>query len=476
MKYNKHLLAAVVASSLIACGGGSSSSSVKTPDPVVVTESNISQAINIAGAEPVQTDIPETLSSTSVASVDQIIVSANSSFTLDLSVPQADIPSGKMVAGYLLELPDGTQQFVHASAAAVVANASAAQVTKNVAVSGLQSKNSQSYWQSAPAIISAAAAAQTTTGTTSVVVSGWSSVDFRLDQSIANLTVRILPLFVNETIKDISGLTYEQVKNLDGFDITLVQELMLAVEAVATSTIQISLTWNTKTDVDLYVLEPGFSYSGAEDETNLVSYFHSMSPTSLGWLDRDNTEAYGPENITFNYQMPVGEYKIAVNYFDGSVATDYTVTVVIGDADPVVLKGTFAADSSNSGNLQDDAGTDVVYTFTVDNALNSKLSPKVPLNQYLGVWQLPEESSVQGYMKVTTDGIAFFYSDATGGCYSGGELPINYFPTGFRVNGGLQVSDAFFNDWEGNDFSYAYQTLMKVDAGVISSCALENIE
>lgn len=475
MKYNKHLLAAVVASSLIACGGGSSSSSVKTPDPVVVTESNISQAINIAGAEPVQTDIPETLSSTSVASVDQIIVSANSSFRLDLSVPQADIPSGKMVAGYLIELPDGTQQFVHTNAAAVVANASAAQVTKNVASSGLKSKHSQSYWPSAP-VSATVAATQTTTGTASVVVSGWSSVDFRLDQSIANLTVRILPLFVNETIEDISGLTYEQVKNLEGFDITLVQELMLSVEAVATSTIQISLTWNTKTDVDLYVLEPGFVYTGAENETNLVSYFHSMSPTSLGWLDRDNTEAYGPENITFNYQMPVGEYQIAVNYFDGSVATDYTVTVTIADAEPVVLKGTFAADSSNYGNLQDDAGTDVVYTFTVDNALNSKLSPKVPLNQYLGVWQLPEESSVQGYMKVTTDGIAFFYSDATGGCYSGGELAINYFPTGFRLNGGLQVSDAFFNDWEGNDFSYAYRTLMKVDAGVISSCTPENIE
>ena len=115
------------------------------------------------------------------------------------------------------------------------------------------------------------------------------------------MVLRIIPLFVNEGITDIATRTFAQLQAADGFVISLVQELALAVEAVATSPVQISLTWDTQTDVDLYVLEPD---SDIDSDQNVIYYDNLISATSLGWLDTDNTTAYGPENITYGYDVP----------------------------------------------------------------------------------------------------------------------------------------------------------------------------
>lgn len=489
MYYQKHLLTLAVAASLVACGGsgGGSSSSDRKPDPVAVSEGNLSQAVQIQGAVPVQTTIPENLTPISLSNSEQVVVSANSSFSLNLSTPSV---AGKNVAGYLIEFPDGTQQFIRAaqpSALAANVQAAYAEPAKKQSVSATKSKSvkriSQAY---SPALAEAPRSGETT-----LTISGWSNGSFVLDQSLENLTLRILPLLVNESVANIAELTFAQILAADGFDMSMVQELALAVEAVATSTVQISLTWDTETDVDLYVLEPGFEYtppsSGevmpvavvAEDPApdRLVSYFNTVSATSLGWLDRDNTEAYGPENITFNYQMPAGEYEIAVNYYYGIPETNYTVTITIGDNAPVVRKGTFAEDSSNEGDLADDAGTDVVYSFTVGNSLNNQLADKVSLSQYRGLWQLPEEASQQGYIRIDNDAISFyriFSAEGASSCSFEESYDLAFLPTGFRVNGGLQVSDAFISGE--NNYTYAYRTLMQVSDSAIEGCSISQGE
>lgn len=481
MYYQKHLLTLAVAASLVACGGsgGGSSSSDRKPDPVAVSEGNLSQAVQIQGAVPVQTTIPENLTPISLSNSERVIVSANSSFSLNLSTPSV---AGKNVAGYLIEFPDGTQQFIRAAQpAALAANVQAAYAAP-------ANKQSVSATKSKPVkrislAYSPALAEAPRSGETTLTISGWSNGSFVLDQSLENLTLRILPLLVNESVANIAELTFAQILAADGFDMSMVQELALAVEAVATSTVQISLTWDTETDIDLYVLEPGFetqaAYEDDEDADYVVSFFNSISETSLGWLDRDNTEAYGPENITFNYQMPAGEYQVAVNYFSGDPETNYTVTITIGDNEPVIRKGTFLAGTDNGGDLSDDAGTDVVYTFTVDGTLNSQLTPKIPLSQYRGVWQLPAESSMRGYFKIEDDGLLFYGIDdgeteGTANCESYGKVEMGFLPTGFRVDGGLQVSDAFISGE--NNYTYAYRTLMQVSDSAIEGCSISQGE
>ncbi len=470
MQIKKSLLTIAVASSLVACGGSGSSSN--SPDPEVgtteaVTSDNLSQVVNIQGATPVSYDTSNLSlqSSDDISSVSQVVVTANSSFSLDLSVPEI---AGKSVAGYLIEFPDGSQQFVHVDAE-----------SSSIASVRSLSANAEKYYEKsrteAKVNKTMATSYQITAeapveGGTTVVISGWSSEDYALDTSLPDLTIRILPLLVNDTVGNIADLTFEQIQAADGFEMTMVQELALAVEAVATSAVQISLTWNTETDLDLYVLEPGYSYLGDEEEGQVIAYFNAISPTSLGWLDRDNTEAYGPENITFNYRMPEGEYKVAVNYFSGSVKTDYTLTVTVAGNSPKIYNGTFAADSSNSGDISDEYGTDILHTITVDSSLNVKLQTPVPLSQYVGVWQLPEESSVQGFLEVEAGLISFYMLDSSDECYNEREVAIDFFPTGFKVDGHLMVSDAFLNDWEDNDYTYAYHALTKVSDTMIENC------
>lgn len=462
MKYYQYISTVIFSLILVACGSGSSKSS-SPAEPVNLNASNLSQAIQIQGSESVNTSIPSDLTDTEITSSTKVVVSANSTFKLKLSVPYND---DKSVAGYLIELPDGSQQFIKANANttqnSVAAYYSSEKPKKLKKTSFLQVSNTNTTNHLTDSNRS---------GETNVVISGWSGNDFTLESSIEDLKVRIFPLLINKNILNITNLTFEEILTSDGFDMSFVQELELAVEAVATSTVQISLTWNTETDLDLYILEP--NYNPQQDTiSNIISYFNHISPTSLGWLDRDNTEAYGPENITFNYQMPVGEYKVAVNYFYGDVETDYSVTIAIGDNEPVVLTGSFTENTSNAGDLSDTVGTHNIHTFNVDDTLNAQLSPKVPLSQYAGVWQLPEDSSLKGYVKIGDGKISIYTTneiEAVPSCNLLYTVELDYLPTGFKTDNGLQISDAMIFSGE-NNTTYAYRTPIKVSDNAIDNC------
>ena len=85
--------------------------------------------------------------------------------------------------------------------------------------------------------------------------------------------------------------------------------------------IQITLTWDNTADLDLYVTDPW-------DET--ICYYNTTS-ASGGWLDIDDMNGYGPENIFWdNNSAPSGYYYVEVDYYSGYSAANFNVSITIG--------------------------------------------------------------------------------------------------------------------------------------------------
>ncbi len=113
---------------------------------------------------------------------------------------------------------------------------------------------------------------------------------------------------------------------------------------VGTGDIQISMTWDTQSDVDLWLTEPN---------GNKIYYANKISSTG-GELDFDNTSEYGPENIFYKTVAPSGTYKVEVDYFSGApLVTNYNI---------VVKKGNSI--TSYEGTLTVDNQTNTVVEFT----------------------------------------------------------------------------------------------------------------
>lgn len=90
---------------------------------------------------------------------------------------------------------------------------------------------------------------------------------------------------------------------------------------VGTGDFQVTLTWDTTADVDLRVTEPG---------GNVISYMNPRSHISDGFLDIDDTDGFGPENVFYESNIPAGAYSVSVNMYYGSsdeLPTNYTVTI-----------------------------------------------------------------------------------------------------------------------------------------------------
>ena len=91
------------------------------------------------------------------------------------------------------------------------------------------------------------------------------------------------------------------------------------VERLGTGSLQISLAWDSGTDLDLWVT----------DTSGTKIYYNNRSSSTGGALDRDDIDGFGPENIYWS-QAPNGTYKVEVNYYrgsGGSGTSNYTVTV-----------------------------------------------------------------------------------------------------------------------------------------------------
>ncbi len=90
----------------------------------------------------------------------------------------------------------------------------------------------------------------------------------------------------------------------------------------ATGVLQFGLTWDTATDIDLWVTDP----SGVK-----IYYANRTSPAG-GYLDRDDTDGFGPENVYYRANIRDGNYLVQANYYgpSGGPATQATVSVSNG--------------------------------------------------------------------------------------------------------------------------------------------------
>ena len=110
-----------------------------------------------------------------------------------------------------------------------------------------------------------------------------------------------------------------------------------------TGEVQVNISWNSRADVDLYVVDP----LGEE-----VYYAHRGSHSG-GQLDIDSNAACGTdgpraENVfwPFGIVPPRGDYIVRVNYWSecGEEATDYVVTIRTKGGVPQTYTGRFIGD------------------------------------------------------------------------------------------------------------------------------------
>jgi hypothetical protein len=134
------------------------------------------------------------------------------------------------------------------------------------------------------------------------------------------------------------------------------QTVPVTVIQVGTGEVQVSVSWNAESDVDLHVVEPG----GEE------VYYGNTSSEAGGTLDLDSNPACSidhkkNENITWA-NAPSGTYTVRVDYFAGcSVAqSDYVVTVQRKGHPAETFTGSFTGPGDGGG-----AGDGVdITTFT----------------------------------------------------------------------------------------------------------------
>ena len=97
--------------------------------------------------------------------------------------------------------------------------------------------------------------------------------------------------------------------------------------------IKITLTWDTTSDIDLWTTDP----------TGEKIYYAHPNSASGGFLDFDDTNGFGPENIFWQNTAPVGSYLVQVHYYGGSGgSTNYDIQVEV-QGDVSFYSGTLAS-------------------------------------------------------------------------------------------------------------------------------------
>lgn len=130
---------------------------------------------------------------------------------------------------------------------------------------------------------------------------------------------------------------------------------------VGTGDIQVSVSWDTPTDVDLHLVEPGAS--GEE------IYYGNPSSAAGGSLDLDSNagcsiDGTNNENITYpSATPPHGTYTVRLDYWDSCEQTSakYLVTVRVKGQPVKTFSGTFTGAGDNGG--QGDGITITTFTY-----------------------------------------------------------------------------------------------------------------
>lgn len=129
---------------------------------------------------------------------------------------------------------------------------------------------------------------------------------------------------------------------------------------VGTGDVQINVSWDVDSDVDLHVIEPG----------STEIYYVNKGPTANGGqLDLDSNagctiDGKRSENVTWpSGRAPHGTYTVKVDYWSacGQARTNYVVTVNVKGQQPQVFNGVFVQSDEDRGSAG--AGRQIT-TFT----------------------------------------------------------------------------------------------------------------
>ena len=136
-----------------------------------------------------------------------------------------------------------------------------------------------------------------------------------------------------------------QIGNAEG-EVSSQEDVEVTTVVVGTGDLQVSVSWDTETDVDLSLIEP--------DGTEI--FFANRTSTSGGALDLDSNpgcsiDGVNNENITYDSVVPPsGEYILSVDYFSACGVTGPTNYLVTTRVDGVVttFDGVFTPEDDNS--------------------------------------------------------------------------------------------------------------------------------
>jgi len=134
----------------------------------------------------------------------------------------------------------------------------------------------------------------------------------------------------------------------------------VTVQTVGTGDVQVSISWDAESDVDLHVVEP----ANGED-----IYYGNPASASGGQLDLDSNagcqiDGVKNENVTFpTGQAPRGEYIVRVDYWSNCDVpqTKYVVTVRVAGRAPQTFTGTLTGEGDQGA---EGSGTEVArFTY-----------------------------------------------------------------------------------------------------------------
>ncbi|MDO6470228.1 YfaP family protein [Maribacter sp. 1_MG-2023] len=155
--------------------------------------------------------------------------------------------------------------------------------------------------------------------------------------------------FLNDNLNQLS--TSEILDDIEDFEL-LVNNENLNDLPDSNGVLQIGLSWNTNnTDIDLHVVDP----------LGTTIFWENPTSSSGGFLDRDDIDGFGPENIFWNGNYPDGIYSVSVVYFgcelDICPSTSYTIKISDG----------LGFQQSFSGSLSSENDSNLVSSFEVVN-------------------------------------------------------------------------------------------------------------
>lgn len=404
----KNILAMSVLFALTACGGGgggggnlpNTGTSEVVTDPFEINNAeSFSDALDFIGGQRHQGTIPSP-SSTSNRDIDaqpEVAFTKNSNSELTLEVPLENV--GDRVYGAFIQV-DGTGEyfFIPVDTGASVSTTQSFSEIPNVHIGSrtVKSTSTLAYSLSSVNIASNVQCIRNAPPCESLKFTAYPLVDnsqINTSQSYPS-TIQIL------TVPAINGpiVSYGNISSVPS-NWTKPSSVNFSATPVGTGDIQVTLTWDNDADVDLYVIEP---------DGNKIYYSQKRS-SSGGYLDVDDMDGFGPENIFYENIPPAGTYEIKVDHYSGGFPSNYTINLSQN-----------SESQTFTGTLTQDTSTDVVAHFTVGEnggvGQNSELEDLSVSGRIRNVNGSPISDvkvAVQ-YIRDSTDGISSVMTDSEG--------------------------------------------------------------